>query len=346
MRTRLRCGALWLALDLGPCLWTRLRRGHRLLAHGLGRASLPLWPRLTLRTGFLGACPYRLAGLRPRRVQRLGAASHIDAFGCPGTAHRTALLLRKCSRRFNRFHFAHLRARGLCPVWGHRPHIRLSAVRAIQIDPLRASRRGMRTALLDRVPRNRAASQCAWRSSRARIDVPTAAVPPIPVPASVTAISPAAVSVMTAITGTVSPVTPRHIAHGPDRGDIVVQAKTVQPIRRGIDDLAPATIIGVLAHFPFPGPDPDGGDIVVEAVSAEIGNPPVEAERCAPFIGIRVQGHRTIAGAVMALERPMPGRIVAMMAAIVRIGAIARPAKPVGTVTEARIIVSIAAIVR
>ena len=40
-----------------------------------------------------------------------------------------------------------------------------------------------------------------------------------------------------------------------DRRNVVVQAQAIQLVDRGIDDLAAALEIGVLAHFPFSGPD-------------------------------------------------------------------------------------------
>ena len=43
-----------------------------------------------------------------------------------------------------------------------------------------------------------------------------------------------------------------------DRRDIVIQAYTIQPVCRGINDLTAATIIGVLTNLPLTGPDIEG----------------------------------------------------------------------------------------
>ena len=128
-----------------------------------------------------------------------------------------------------------------------------------------------------------------------------------------------------------------------DRRNVVVQAQAIQLVDRGIDDLAAALEIGVLAHFPFSGPDLDRGHIVVETVTAEVADAAIDAQRGAAVIGVGIEGDRRIPRTIMTPQRRAVPAV--MRGGIIR-PRIAAPPETIGVVTQPRVVISIAAILR
>ena len=142
---------------------------------------------------------------------------------------------------------------------------------------------------------------------------------------------------------TISPAAARAVTHRPNGRDVVIQTNTIQPVRRGIDDLTAPFIVRMLANFPFARTDLQRRYIVIEAIATEVGNALVEAKRGTAFIGIRVERHRAIARAIMPSQRAL---LLAVMTPIVRIRAMTRPAEAIGAVAETRTVITVGSIAR